>query len=145
MKHGAGSFSPQNLSFSSPFLFSSSMKAANQGTAISSGSLLVSVTQEQLRMQALSPLPAAGLCTSWLVLPMFKTLTGNILFCWITYQTTRQWNFQGLRNCAWRYSRGLADSFSRTLLERCSTARESSGRLPPPHRVFKVTQHEWLM
>lgn len=52
---------------------------------------------------------------------MFKTLTGNILFCWITYQTTQQWNFQGLRNCAWRYLRALVDSFSSTLLECCST------------------------
>lgn len=59
-------------------------------------------------------------CTSWLVPNMFKTLTGNILFCWITYQTPQEWNFQGLRNCACRYLRGLVDSFS-------STAEESPG------------------
>lgn len=38
----------------------------------------------------LTPAGCRPLCTSWLVLHMFKTLTGNILFCWITYQTTQQ-------------------------------------------------------
>lgn len=117
---------PKKLFLPSPFPFSPSMKAANKGTAISRGSLELSVMQEQAEMQALVSAHCWPLCTCCLELHMFKTLTGNILFCWITYQTALQWNFQGLRNCAWRYLRGPMDCFS-------STAQKS------PEWVFSST------
>lgn len=123
---------PKKLFLPSPFFFSSSMKAANKGTAISSGSLLLSVMQEQPKVQALISALCWLLCTHWLDLLMFKTLTGNILFCWITYQTTLQWNFQGLRNCAWRYLRGLVDSFS-------STAQKS-----PEWVFYSTSDSRWV-
>lgn len=90
------------LSLPSAFLSLSSRKAAKRGDCNFQG--FVTGKREAGAAWDAGYLIRAScwpLCTSWLALHMFKTLTGNILFCWITYQTTQQWNFQGLRNCAW--------------------------------------------
>jgi len=58
---GLAASAPKKLSPPLAFLSPSSMKAAHEGTAIAHGSLLVSVKQEQLGMQAVSPMRAVGL------------------------------------------------------------------------------------